>query len=119
MQQVSSSCPALREHAGSRGSPTFSYSTARFASIRSEVVILYMAFKSMLPSCSIYTGRPSYHSISHLLVIGHGPCPYFICLVVILGVIFEDLGLLVVVEVAGEVIEVCFFAPLLAVHEPG
>jgi hypothetical protein len=39
--------------------------------------------------------------------------------VVILGVIFEDLGLLVVVEVAGEVIEVCFFAPLLAVHEPG
>jgi len=38
--------------------------------------------------------------------------------VVILGVILEHLGLLVVVEVAGEVIEVCFFAPLLTINEP-
>jgi hypothetical protein len=59
VQQVSRRVPDLREHAGSRGSATRSYSTARLLSIRSEVVILYMAAKSMLPSCSIYTGRPS------------------------------------------------------------
>ena len=53
VQQVSRRLPALREQAGSRGSASFSYSTARFWSILSEVVILYIAARSMLPSCSM------------------------------------------------------------------
>jgi hypothetical protein len=44
--------------------------------------------------------------------------PYFIGLVVILRVVLEDLGLLMIVETAGEVVEVCFFSPCLAVNEP-
>jgi hypothetical protein len=38
--------------------------------------------------------------------------------VIVLGVILEDLRLLVVVEITSEVIEVCFFTPLLAINEP-
>jgi hypothetical protein len=38
--------------------------------------------------------------------------------VVVLRVVLEDLGLLMVVEIAGEVVEICFFAPLLAINEP-
>jgi hypothetical protein len=37
---------------------------------------------------------------------------------IVLGVILKDLRLLVVVEITGEVIEVCFFTPLLAINEP-
>ena len=43
---------------------------------------------------------------------------YFICLVVVLRVVFEDLGFLLVIEVADEVVEIEFFAPFLAVDEP-
>jgi hypothetical protein len=43
---------------------------------------------------------------------------YFIRLVVILRVIFEDLWLLLVVEGADEVIEVFPFAPGLTFNEP-
>ena len=60
LQQVSSRWSDLREQAGSRGSVIFSYSTTRFCSIRSAVVILYMAPRSILPMCSMYTGRPSW-----------------------------------------------------------
>jgi hypothetical protein len=38
--------------------------------------------------------------------------------VVILGIVLEDLGLLVVVEGAGEVIKICFFAPFFTINEP-
>ncbi len=43
---------------------------------------------------------------------------YFICLVVILRVVFEDFGFLFVIEVAGKVIEVEVFAPFLGVDKP-
>lgn len=43
---------------------------------------------------------------------------YFICLVVVLRVVFEDLGFLLVIEVANEVVETEFLAPFLAVNEP-
>jgi hypothetical protein len=43
---------------------------------------------------------------------------YFISLVVVLGVVLEDLGLFSVVEITGEVIEVRFFAPLLTIDKP-
>lgn len=78
VQQVSTRWPDFREHAGSLGSAIFSYSTARFCSIRSEEVILYMAAKSILPICSMYTGRPSCFLISMFLWgMGalHIPCP--------------------------------------------
>ena len=43
---------------------------------------------------------------------------YLIGLVVVLWVVFEDLGLLGVLEVLDQVVEVEFFPPGLAVHEP-
>jgi hypothetical protein len=43
---------------------------------------------------------------------------YFIRLVVVLGVVFEDLGFLLVVEIADKVVEAKFFAPFLAIDEP-
>ena len=43
---------------------------------------------------------------------------YFICLVVILRVVLEDLGLFVVVKIAGEIVEVCFFSPYFAIDKP-
>lgn len=76
-----------------------------------------MAAKSMLPNCSIYTGRPSYISINYLFLLTI-TLPYFIGLVVVLGVVLENFGLLLVVEGASEVVEVCFFAPLFAIDEP-
>jgi hypothetical protein len=43
---------------------------------------------------------------------------HFICLVVVLRVVFEDLGLLLVVEVADEIVEVEILAPFFAVDKP-
>lgn len=43
---------------------------------------------------------------------------HFICLVVVLGVVFEDFSLLLVVEVLDEVVEVEILAPFLAIDEP-
>lgn len=43
---------------------------------------------------------------------------HFICLVVVLWIVFENLGLLLVVEVADEIVEAKFRAPFLAVDEP-
>ena len=37
---------------------------------------------------------------------------------VILGVVFENLGLLLVIEVLDQVVEVEFFTPFLAIDEP-
>jgi hypothetical protein len=71
----------------------------------------------MLPNCSIYTGRPSCNFVSHFLGWWPGRL-YFIGLVVVLRVVLKDLGLLMVVEIPSEVIQVDFFAPLLAVDEP-
>jgi len=38
--------------------------------------------------------------------------------VVVLGVVFEDLGFLLVVEILDEVVEIGFKAPFLAIDEP-
>jgi hypothetical protein len=43
---------------------------------------------------------------------------HFIRLVVVLRVVFENLGLLLVIEVADEIVEVEVLAPFLAVDEP-
>ena len=43
---------------------------------------------------------------------------YFICLVVVLWVVFKDLGFLLVIEVAYEIIEAEIFAPFLAFNKP-
>ena len=49
-----------------------------------------------------------------------GVCPYLVRLVVILRVVFEDLGLLVVVECVHELVNPTakVFPPFLAVNEP-
>jgi hypothetical protein len=38
--------------------------------------------------------------------------------VVVLGIVFEDLGLLNIVEVLDEVIEICFLSPSLTIDKP-
>lgn len=43
---------------------------------------------------------------------------YLVGLVVVLGVVFEDLGLLGVLEVLDQVVEVDLLPPALAVNEP-
>ena len=43
---------------------------------------------------------------------------HFIRLVVVLRVVFENLSLLLVIEVADEIVEVEVLAPFLAVNEP-
>jgi hypothetical protein len=43
---------------------------------------------------------------------------YFIGLVVVLWIVFEDLGFLLVIEVTDKVIKIEFLAPVLAVDEP-
>lgn len=42
-----------------------------------------------------------------------------VCLVVVLRIVLEDLGLLLVVEGANEVVGAEFFPPLLTIDEPG
>jgi len=53
-----------------------------------------------------------------LLVSQYWARPYFIGLVIVLRVVLEDFGFLGVLEVAGEVVEVYFFAPFLTIDEP-
>ena len=72
----------------------------------------------MLPSCSMYTGRPSWLSLVVGILVGNGGRIYFIGFVVVLRIVFENLRLLLVIEVADEPVEVEFLAPFLAVDEP-
>lgn len=43
---------------------------------------------------------------------------YLVCLVVILGVVFEHLWLLFILEVADQVVQIKFFSPFLALYKP-
>ncbi len=60
VQLVSTRWPVSAEQTGRRSRWNFSYSTTSFWIWRSGVVTAYSALMSSLPSCSMYTGRPSW-----------------------------------------------------------
>ena len=68
----------------------------------------------------MYTGRPSYgevsKSLSERLPLRRN---YLVRFVVVLRVVFEDLGLLFVVKAPDEVVNAELLSPFLAFYEPG
>ena len=86
--------------------------------MRSLEVILYMALRSIFPSCSMYTGRPSWRESALYLTIEHSFQYYLVGFVVVLRVVLEDLGLLLVTEIPDQVVDLKFFPPFLTIDEP-
>ena len=86
--------------------------------MRSPEVILYMALRSIFPSCSMYTGRPSWINSALIINVERRDLCHLVCFVVILWIVLEDLRLLFVVEVPNQIVYLEFFPPFLTVHKP-